>query len=217
MKNHRFTFVELVLVCGCAVIIGALTIAAAAGSMAKHPKTIACADIMRGIDQKISAWENDNNGHLLPQQIVSSLWGRILADGGYFDNTGFFNKAIKVYPRKFACPAETRQRSNGKVKISQPSVNIRNSYDYGLNHFVHQPVKTVSGKLRKRAVLSKPDRIMRMTEGTSFRIDNKPVSATERHGKGAANVLYGDGHITFVSKVPYKGTPSYHGAFWFSN
>lgn len=215
MKIKYFSLVELVLVSGCVVTAAALTIAVACG-MANHPKTVACASVMRGIDQKITAWENDNDGHLLPQQIVSKLWGRVLADGGYFDKSGFHNKAIKVYPVKFSCPAETRQRNNGKVNISRPSVNIRNSYDYGLNHFVHQPVKTVDGKLRKRAELAKPAKIMRMIEGTYFRITNKPDCATARHGKGAANVLYGDGHITFLKTVPYKGTPGYHGAFWFS-
>ena len=144
------------------------------------------------------------------------MMASVLVDGGYFDNTGFHNKTIKVYPVKFSCPAETRQRNNGKVNITQPSVNIRNSYDYGLNHFVHQPVATASGKLSKRADLHKPARIMRMTEGTFFRITNKPIHATARHGEGAANVIYGDGHISFVSKVPYKGTPGYHGAFWFN-
>ena len=212
--KKTFTFPELLLVAVCAAGIVALTVAAAG---AGHAKTAACADTMRILEQKFSAWENDHDGRLLPSRVKSSvLWGRILLDGGYFEDTGHWGRGIRVYPKNFECPAETRQRNNGKVDVSHPSVNVAATYDYALNWYAHQPVAKLDQPSALRKDIHHPERLMRMIDGTLFRMLKEGDHFTARHGAGAANVLFSDGHVAFLEKVPFKGVPGYNGRFWFN-
>jgi prepilin-type processing-associated H-X9-DG protein len=214
MKKQFFTLVELVLVAGCAVIIVALT-TAFADDLTEDPKIAACADVMRGIEQKLTAWENDHDGRIIFAHVKGVAWGRQLVNGGYFDKTGFYG-TIKSYPRNFECPAETRQRNNGKVDIDHPSVNIAQSYDYGLNFHTHFKPTDKQPQALKRSKLLNPSRQMRMSEGEKYALTIVPNAKTDRHGEGAGNVLYADGHIAFDDMIPYHGARTYDRIFWFN-
>ena len=215
MKKFYFTLFELVLIAGCAAVAAALTVAAAK-NMAADPKVAVCANNIRILEQKLTAWENANDGHMISRRYCSRLWGRQLLDGGFFNDTGFYGNNLKVYPRHFNCPAETRQRNNGKVNISKPSVNVNQSYDYGLNYYVHQRIDEAGKKLAKRSDLQRPSKVMRMTEGTASWVSYDPDTGTSRHIRGGANVLFGDGHVEFVDVVPFKKTANYTVTFWFN-
>lgn len=216
MKKSSFTLVELVLVASCAIIVTGLTVAAAK-SMASNPKVIACANNIRILEKKLTAWENANDGHMISRRDCGKLWGRQLWDSGLFNDTGFYGNNLKVYPKHFNCPAETRQRNNGKTNISKPSVNVDKSYDYGLNYYIHKRVNNPGTELPKRTSLRRPAVVMRLTEGTSSWVSYDPKTGTDRHAKGSANVLFGDGHVEFVDAVPFKGTPNYTITFWQNN
>ncbi len=213
MKKNLFTLTELVLIAGCAVIVGALTVAAAA-SMATDPKTIACADVMRGIEQKLTAWENDHEGYIISANDNGKVWGRQLINGGYFDQTELYNRNM---PKNFECPAETRVRTldNGK-KLAHPSANIVTSYDYGLNWATHAKLSGKVQKTVKRSEISNPSLQMRMMEGEKFAFTHTAPERTARHGQDASNILYADGHVAFVDVVPVKGTANYSRKFWFN-
>ena len=81
MKKHPFTFGEMILIASCAAIVAALTVAAAKSAV--DPKIAACADLVRGIDRKLAAWENDHDGKLIFVNAPrGGIWGRQLRDGG---------------------------------------------------------------------------------------------------------------------------------------
>ena len=213
MKKQFFTLVELVLVAGCAVIIVALT-TAFADDLTEDPKIAACADVMRGIEQKLTAWENDHDGYIISANDNGKIWGRQLISGGYFAKTELYNINM---PKNFECPAETRQRfsGNGK-KIAHTSANIVASYDYGLNWATHIKLSGNTKTTYKRSELANPSLQMRMMEGEKFAFTQTAPERTARHGQNASNILYVDGHVEFIDVVPVKGTANFNRKFWFN-
>lgn len=214
MKKHHFTFNELLLVSGVAAVIIALA-TAAAGNVSNDAKIAACTEIVRSLDKKFNKFENDNDGWIISGNNQNKLWGKQLAVGGYFDEDGFYDQR-KTYPKNFECPAETRVRTNGKVKLRHASVNIANSYDYGVNWAVHTKIHNDKEKTIKRANIKNPAQLMSMIECTKFAVTHQPTDVTDRHGDGAGNVLFFDGHIEFMESIPYRDAANYTRKFWFN-
>lgn len=211
MSKHRFTLSELSLATVCAAVVTALTVAAA--KSAADPKVTACAAVMAGIEKKLTLWEGDHDGWIISANDHGKVWGRQLVSGGYFAKEELYNRNM---PKNFECPAETRQRTNGKIVLPHPSVNIVISYDYGLNWGTHLKLSAARKETFRRSALKNPDRQMRMTEGVKFALTQKPTDVTARHGAGAGNTVFADGHIEFLETIPYKGAANYSRKFWFN-
>lgn len=203
----------MILVAGCAVIVAVLTVAAA-GSAAE-PRIAACADVMRGIDRKLVAWENDHDGKLIfvnaPQ---GGIWGRQLRDGGYFDADGFISDN-RNWPDNFTCPAETRIRRNAVATSRHISVNVGGTYDYGLNGFINMKPKPSRPDAMKRSEIKAPEKTMQLTEGCNYAILSNSKYGTSRHGELSGNTIFFDGHVEFVKDIPFRDRGNYDRAFWF--
>ena len=213
MKKHNFTFNELLLVTVCAFITAALSIAAA--KSAADPKITACSDVMRGINQKLTAWENDHDGRLIFINLPSKgIWGRQLRDGGYFDADGFYNDN-RNNPKNFSCPAETRVRSYGANKARYISVNVGGIYDYGLNAFINMKPYPGHEDAIKRSEIKNPARKMYLGEGCNYAMLSESKYGTSRHGEFSGNVVFVDGHIEFVKDIPFKDRGNYDYTFWY--
>ena len=207
MKRSYFTFGELLAVAAvCGVL---LTLAYGAVGTVPDARVTVCADVMRGIDRLVTGFEETHGGTLMSANANNMLWGRQLRDGGFFKE---FHDSGRNQPRGFDCPAETRVRKEGSKSFGHPAVNIADSYDYGLNWLTHAKI-TGNGKNMPRTAVKKPGKLIRMTEGTKFAIFHVPGSVTDRHGEDVANVLFEDGHITFMI-VPYKDAENYDRSFW---
>ena len=207
MKKSFFTRGELLLVTAASGIL--LALASGVSGPAGEAKVAACAEVMRGLERSLTAWENAHGGTLISANRDGRLWGRQLRDDGYFAK---FHDGGRNQPRGLECPAETRVRREGDRVFAHPAVNIADSYDYGLNWFTHAKL---SGNRRNpvRAALKAPARLIRMTEGTKFALMHVPANVTSRHGEDVANVLFEDGHIEFMT-VPYRDSDNYHRAYW---
>ncbi|MBR2722765.1 MAG: hypothetical protein IKB77_00405, partial [Lentisphaeria bacterium] len=59
MKKNLFTFVELAIVSGTAALLMSV-IGATVADMKNDAKVIACASVMKGIEEKTTKFENDN-------------------------------------------------------------------------------------------------------------------------------------------------------------
>ena len=213
MKKHPFTFGEMILIASCAAIVAALTVAAAKSAV--DPKIAACADIVRGIDRKLAAWENDHDGKLIfVNAPKGGIWGRQLRDGGYFDADGFI-RDNRNWPDNFTCPAETRTRRTAATTGRYISVNVGGTYDYGLNGFINFKPKPDQPEALKRGEIKTPEKTMRLTEGCNYAILSNSKHGTSRHGELSGNTLFFDGHVEFVKDVPFRDRDHYDRAFWF--
>ena len=213
MRRHHFSFLELVLVLSGSALM-TLMMAAVAVHMKDDPKTIECSKVMNGIEQKLTAFENDNGGTLISGTNKGKLWAEQLVAGGYFEKDGYYDKG-RTQPKNFECPAETRDRSVGSRKYLHPTMAIATSYDYGLNWLTHRKITDDTQKNPVRKNLKKPAELIRMLEGTKFALHPTPSDVTERHGDGAGNVLFEDGHIAFMDPIPYRDTNVYKREFWY--
>ena len=83
MKKNLFTFVELAIVSGTAALLMSL-IGATVADMKNDAKVIACASVMKGIEEKTTKFENDNGGTLISANRMNKLWGAQLTNGRYF-------------------------------------------------------------------------------------------------------------------------------------
>lgn len=210
--KYNFSCTELLLVAGSTALTLVL-FTGAVSSMKEHPKTIACAQVMRRIEQKTAAFENDNGGYLISGNNQGKLWGVQLAAGNYFSKDGFYDRG-KSQPKGFECPAETRERTVGSRKYLHPTTGIATSYDYGLNWLTHQKITKAGQHNIARSKLKNPAKLMRMLEGTKFALHPSPSDLTDRHGDTAGNVVFEDGHITFMEPIPYRDCENYKPVYW---
>ena len=211
MKDSKnFTLTELVLVLGGTAVALALLTAA---TTEKQSKIIACAAQLAELEKITTAYENDFGGTLISGNNNGKLWGALLGRGGYFRKTGFYTKDGNQ-PKVMECPAETRSREEGSRKFAHPTMGIAGSYDYGVNWFTHAKI-TGAGKANiARSSLKRPAQLIRITEGTKFALLPVPNAVTDRHGEDAGNVLFEDGHVTFMEELPYKDAANYKASFW---
>ena len=212
IMKHMFTLTELTIVIGASLLTVAL-FAGAAANIKDDPKRIACAQTMRGIEQKTTAFENDNGAFLISANDKGKLWGAQLVAANHFSEDGYYDK-WRRQPKNFECPAETRDRSVGEEKYLHPTTGIANSYDYGLNWLTHRKLSAPEEKTSVRANLKNPAQLIRMLEGTKFALLQAPTDVTERHGEGAGNVVFEDGHLEFMSAIPYRDSDNYKREHW---
>lgn len=208
--RHFFTLIEMVLVFTASTVTLLLFTAAVSSSEAK---IAACTEQLKSLEQITSAYENDFGGTLISGNNNGRLWGSALASGGYFRKTGFFTKNGNQ-PKVMECPAETRSREGGGKKFEHPTMAVATSYDYGVNWLTHAKLTNSRKTNVARSTLKNPAQLIRITEGTKFALFHVPESVTDRHGEDAGNVLFEDGHITFMKEIPYKDASNYKSSYW---
>ncbi|OQA86054.1 MAG: hypothetical protein BWY31_01555 [Lentisphaerae bacterium ADurb.Bin242] len=216
-RFHRFpafTLLELVVVSAGILCLAAVT-AGTISAAAPDAKITACADIMRGIEKRMTTYENSTGGRLISGNNKGRLWGAQLVGSKLFDDAGFHN-AQRTQPKQFECPAETRERREGKILLDHPSMNFSNSYDYAVNYFTHIKITADDQVTLKRAELKKPSELIRLLEGTRFAVINDGDGLSNRHGIGTGNVIFEDGHCEFLSAVPVKKSANYKHANWYN-
>lgn len=214
MKKNLFTFVELAIVSGTAALLMSV-IGATVADMKNDAKVIACASVMKGIEEKTTKFENDNGGTLISANRMNKLWGAQLTNGRYFGGKENYYDKHHTQPKNFECPAETRQRDNGgSKKYPHPVTGAATSYDYALNYHVHKKITTADGKNVLRSALRQPVRLIRMTEAEKFAVTAQPSDVTDRHGDGAGNIVYQDGHIDFAVEIPYRDCKNFKPLSW---
>ena len=214
MKKNLFTLVELGVVLGGTAIVMSL-VGATVADMKNDAKVIACAGVMKGIEEKTTKFENDHGGNLMSANVRGKLWGAQLTDGKYFgDNSNYYDRN-GMQPKNFECPAETRQRDNGgSKKYPHPVTGAATSYDYALNYHVHKKITKDTDKNILRSAVRQPARLIRMTEAVKFAVTAAPSDVTDRHGDGAGNIVYQDGHIDFAPEIPYRDCKNFKPLSW---
>ena len=214
MKKNLFTLVELGVVLGGTAIVMSL-IGATVADMKNDAKVIACAGVMKGIEEKTTKFENDNGGTLMSANKKGKLWGAQLVAGKYFGGSKAFWDKNGMQPKNFECPAETRQRTNGgSINYPHPVAGSATAYDYALNYHVHKKITKDTDKNAVRAKINQPARLIRMTEAVKFAVTATPSDVTDRHGDGAGNIVYQDGHIAFVEEIPYRDCKNFKPLSW---
>ena len=214
MKKNLFTLVELCVVLGGIAIVMSLT-GATVADMKNDAKVIACAGVMKGIEEKTTKFENDNGGTLMSANNKGKLWGAQLVAGKYFGGKEAFWDKNGMQPKNFECPAETRQRTDGgSVKYPHPVAGSATAYDYALNYHVHKKITKDTDKNAVRAKIKQPARLIRMTEAVKFAVTAAPSDVTDRHGDGAGNIVYQDGHIAFAAEIPYRDCKNFKPLSW---
>jgi prepilin-type processing-associated H-X9-DG protein len=176
-------------------------------------KTISCTNIMKQLGLRSAMYEDDHDSFCIPGRVKYEdnsiqIWGRLLEVGGYFNSSGFYD-AARNYPKAFSCPAETRDRMAGTTLKPHVSLNNGTTYDYAVNYCGAHPGYTVgaaTNSLKKITQIKHPSTLMGFFDSKNYATNylyDWTYNNTNRHGEGAGNVAFMDGHVTFMLRLPY--------------
>ena len=212
-RNSAFSLVEILVVIAVLAILMAMMIPIAKGVL-ENGRTARCLSNLRQIGSGIFNYAAENDGRIVPDFDGRYRWAELLQVTGYL-NTGVteqnFSQAIRP-SSILLCPA-AKIEFDGTYWVSSEKRGRLYGATYGINRYVsyynEDPTMSTFRQLRLQGI-SQPQQLYLLTDSYHTSVLNYPhipeVFPAKIH-RGAANILFCDGHVETVKDIPITRPP----------
>lgn len=204
--NRAFSLMELLIVSGIIIILGALIVPAIRSAI-ESSRRVACLSNLKSIYTIMNAYRADND----------MSWPPFKIDGSQYEGTDTWPRLLMNYGASkgiFRCPSAThvqsREWKSRELGFSWYGDYAYNRDEYGRNsQWSGAPVKNPGGAFdlsnRAKSVLMIESTVY--TFGALGNPNTTPFNFERTDHGGKMNVLLADGHVEWLSKDDYWSFP----------